>query len=85
MEPARLKLHPEKTHTVDMLEVGAGFDFLGYRFYRIKRRIVPLVRPKILQKLRGSIRQKMRRCNAHSVANNHRKDQSQPSWLVWLL
>lgn len=67
MEQARLKLHPEKTHTVDMREVGVSFDFLGYRFYRSKRRIMPLVRPKSLQKLRESIGQKTRRCNAHSM------------------
>lgn len=67
MEQARLKLHPEKTHTVDMREVGAHFDFLGYRFYRSERRLMRLVRPKSLQKLRESIRKKTRRCNAHSM------------------
>ena len=67
MEQARLKLHPEKTHTVDMREVGAHFDFLGYRFYRSERRIMRLVRPKSLKKLRESIRMKTRRCNAHSM------------------
>lgn len=67
MEQARLKLHPEKTHTVDMREVGVHFDFLGYRFYRSHRRIVPLVRPKSLLKLRENIRKKTRRCNGHSM------------------
>lgn len=68
MRQARLKLHPEKTRTVDMAEVGACFDFLGYRFKRTKRRIIKLARPKSEQKLRGSIRVKTRRCNGHSMS-----------------
>lgn len=67
MRQAHLKLHPEKTRTVDMTEVGACFDFLGYRFKRTKRRIMKLVRPKSDQKLRGNIRVKTRRCNGHSM------------------
>lgn len=68
MAKASLTLHPEKTHTVDMSEAEACFDFLGYRFKRSRRgRIMPLVRPKSEQKLRESIRQKTRRCNQHSM------------------
>jgi len=64
MGQANLRLHPEKTHTVDMREAGACFDFLGYRFKRTNRdRIVRLVRPKSEQKLRDSIRRHTRRCN----------------------
>ena len=51
MEQAHLTLHPEKTHTIDMRQADAHFDFLGYRFKRTRRgRIVPLVRPKSEQK-----------------------------------
>lgn len=67
MEQVSLKLHPEKTRTVDMTEVGAHFDFLGYRFKRARRRIVELVRPKSEQKLRENIRRKTRRCNRYSM------------------
>jgi RNA-directed DNA polymerase len=68
MGQANLRLHPEKTHTVDMLEAGACFDFLGYRFKRTKRgRLVCLVRPKSEQKLRESIRRYTRRCNQYSM------------------
>ena len=63
-----LKLHPEKTRTVDMTEVGARFDFLGYRFKRTRRRIAALARPKSEQKLRDSIRAKTRRCNGLSMS-----------------
>lgn len=65
---AHLTLHPQKTCTVDMTEVGSYFDFLGYRFKRTRRRIVALVRPKSEKKLRDSIRAKTRRCNGHSMS-----------------
>lgn len=68
MKEAHLKLHPEKTCMVDMREYGAYFDFLGYRFKRTRRRIVPLARPKSEQKLRENIRRKTRRCNGHSMS-----------------
>lgn len=67
MKEAHLKLHSEKTCTVDMRKYGAYFDFLGYRFKRTRRRIVPLVRPKSELKLRENIRRKTRRCNRHSM------------------
>ena len=68
MAQVSLNLHPEKTHTVDMSEVGAYFDFLGYRFKRtVRGRIVPLVRPKSEQQLRESIRWKTRRNNQYSM------------------
>ena len=68
MGASGLTLHREKTRLVDMNEVGAHFDFLGYRFKRTKRgRILPLVRPKSERKLRENIRQKTRRCNKDSM------------------
>lgn len=68
MEGAHLSLHPEKTHTVDMRQANACFDFLGYRFKRTRHgRLMRLVRPKSKQKLRESIRRETRRCNKHSM------------------
>ena len=53
---ADLRLHPEKTGVVNMEEVGAYFDFLGYRFKRLQSgRLLKLCRPKSEQKLRRSI------------------------------
>jgi RNA-directed DNA polymerase len=60
---AGLRLHPEKTHLVDLQQPG-GFDFLGYHFearYRLPRK-------KSLQKLKDAVRQKTRRANGHSLA-----------------
>ena len=62
-EAAGLRLHPEKTHLVDMEQPG-GFDFLGYHFERGHR----WPRTKSLQKLKDAVRQKTRRANGHSLA-----------------
>ena len=62
-EAAGLRLHPEKTHLVDMQQPG-GFDFLGYHFERDRR----WPRKKSLQKLKDAVRQKTRRTNGHSLA-----------------
>ncbi len=67
-QKVHLKLHPRKTRTVDMTEVGACFDFLGYRFKRTRRRVAALVRPKSEKKRRDSIRAKTRRCNGHGMS-----------------
>lgn len=65
---AGLELHPEKTRVVDMGEVGACFDFLGYRFKRVKDgRTLRLVRPKSERKLRDKARRLTRRCNGRSM------------------
>jgi hypothetical protein len=57
MAGAGLTLHPEKNRTVDMDLADSHFDFLGYRFQRSRRgRIMRLVRPKNLHKLRESIK-----------------------------
>jgi RNA-directed DNA polymerase len=60
---AGLRLHPEKTHLVDLQHPG-GFDFLGYHFERRYRR----PRKKSLRKLKDAVRQKTRRTNGHSLA-----------------
>jgi RNA-directed DNA polymerase len=58
-----LTLHPEKTHLVDMQQLG-GFDFLGYHFKRHYR----WPRKKSLGKLRDTVRAKTGRSNGHSLA-----------------
>ena len=68
MEAAKLTLHPDKTRTVDMHRNGSHFDFLGYRFARSRRgRLMRLVRPKSLRKLRESIKPRTRRANGRSM------------------
>lgn len=68
MAEARLTLHPDKTRTVDMDLPDSHFDFLGYRFKRSRRgRLVRLVRPKSLRKLRETIKPKTRRTNGKSM------------------
>ena len=68
MAQAGLALHPDKTRVVDMTEAGSHFDFLGYRFLRSKKgRLVKLVRPKSLHKLRDTIRARTRRTDGRSM------------------
>lgn len=68
MEQAQLELHPEKTRIVDMAQIDEHFDFLGYRFKRTKRgKLMRLVRPKSLKKLRDTIRPMTRRSNGKSL------------------
>jgi RNA-directed DNA polymerase len=68
MEAARLTLSAEKTREADMQQEGESFDFLGYRFKRGKEgRLLRLVRPESLAKLKDSVRRKTRRCNKHSM------------------
>jgi len=63
-----LTLHPDKTRTVDMNLADSHFDFLGYRFQRSRRgRVMRLVRPKSLRKLRESIKPRTRRANGRSM------------------
>ena len=61
VESNGLTLHPTKTHIVDAK--AEAFDFLGYRFDRDKR----YVRPKSLEKLKASLRQKTKRTNGNSL------------------
>jgi RNA-directed DNA polymerase len=68
MAGAGLALHPDKARTVDMNLADSHFDFLGYRFQRSRRgRIMRLVRPKSLRKLRESIKPRTRRANGKSM------------------
>jgi len=68
MAGAGLTLHPEKTRTVDMNQANSHFDFLGYRFKRSRQgRMMRLVRPKSLRKLRESIKPRTRRSNGKSM------------------
>jgi RNA-directed DNA polymerase len=68
MVGAGLTLHPDKTRTVDMTVADSHFDFLGYRFKRSRRgKIIRLVRPKSLRKLRETIKPRTRRNNGKSM------------------
>jgi RNA-directed DNA polymerase len=68
MEGADLTLHPDKTRVVDMNPADSHFDFLGYRFQRSKRgRLMRLVRPESLRKLRETIKPRTRRTNGKSM------------------
>jgi len=68
MERAELILHPEKTRMVDMNQLGSHFDFLGYRFLRSRRgRMMKVVRPKSMRKLRASIKPRTRRTKGVSM------------------
>jgi RNA-directed DNA polymerase len=68
MAGAGLTLHPDKTRVVDMDLADSHIDFLGYRFKRSRRgRIIRLVRPKSLHKLRETIKPKTRRTNGKSM------------------
>lgn len=68
MEGAGLTLHPDKTRMVDMNPAESHFDFLGYRFKRTRRgRLIRLVRPKSLRKLRETIKLKTRRTSGKSM------------------
>jgi RNA-directed DNA polymerase len=68
MAGAGLTLHPDKTRTVDMTVADSHFDFLGYRYQRSRRgRMVRLIRPKSLCKLRETIKPRTRRNNGKSM------------------
>lgn len=60
---AGVRLHPTKTHLVDMQQPG-GFDFLGYHFEGDHR----WPRAKSLRKLRDALREKTRRNHGQSLA-----------------
>jgi RNA-directed DNA polymerase len=58
-----LQLSPEKTHIGNSLEIGHGFEFLGYRFEGGCR----YVRSKSLKKFKDKIRSKTRRTRGDSI------------------
>jgi RNA-directed DNA polymerase len=66
-EQAGLKLHPDKTRIVDMGQMGAGIEFLGYHFLRTRRRLTRIPRKKSLTKFKSGIRQRTRHCNGESL------------------
>jgi RNA-directed DNA polymerase len=70
---AGLTLHPSKTRLVDLGQPGAHLDFLGYRLQRHtdqmgKDRILRLVRPKSLDRIREAIRTHTPRKSGASLA-----------------
>ena len=63
VEEKGLRLHPDKTRVGNCMEMGQGFEFLGYRFEAGRR----WVRPKSRKALRDKIREKTgrtRKCAA---------------------
>ena len=58
-----LQLSPEKTHIGNSMEMGHGFEFLGYRFEGGSRN----VRSKSLKKFKDKIRIKTRRTRGQSI------------------
>ena len=68
MAGAGLTLHPEKTRLVDMTDLEGHFDFLGFRFKRTRRgRMIKVVRPKSLSKLRETIKPKTLRTSGRCL------------------
>lgn len=69
MKSYDLELHPIKTRIADLTVAGEGFDFLGYRFIRTKRKKIirhwPSKRSE--KKLRANIKQHTKRCNGKSL------------------
>jgi RNA-directed DNA polymerase len=63
VETAKLRLSAEKTHVADSREKGQGFDFLGYRFERGRRR----VRDKSRASIKERIRERTRRSRGDSL------------------
>jgi RNA-directed DNA polymerase len=70
---AGLTLHPTKTRVVDLGQPGAFVDFLGCRLQRHtdrkgKERILRLVRPKSLGKIKDKVRARTPRKSGQSLA-----------------
>ena len=63
IEQNGLQLSSEKTHIGNCLEIGHGFEFLGYRFEGGQR----FVRSKSLKKFKDNIRSKTRRTRGDSI------------------
>ena len=67
-----LTLHPTKTRIVDMKQNGPQLDFLGFRFQRHQGkdggdRLLRLVRPKSLDRIKDAIRDLTPRNMGHGV------------------
>lgn len=67
MESAKLTLHPDKTRVVDMKQLGASFEFLGYRFENFKNKITRWPRKKSLHRMKDKVRQLTKRNNGNSL------------------
>ena len=63
VEEKGLRLHPDKTRVGNCMEMGQGFEFLGYRFEAGRR----WVRPKSRKALRDKIREKTGRTRSGSL------------------
>jgi RNA-directed DNA polymerase len=87
MAEAGLTLHPEKTRLEDLNEPGGHFDFLGYRFQRSGRgTLLKLVRPKSLQKIRESVRERTRRTCGESLGSVVESlNRSLGGWFVYFM
>lgn len=69
---AGLALHPSKTRIVDLQQNGAHLDFLGFRFKRHHQkdggvRLLRLVRPKSLDRIKDAIRDLTPRKMGHGI------------------
>lgn len=63
-----LELHPEKTDTVDMAELGSHFDFLGYRFKRTRKgKLDRFPSPKSEKRFRQKLQRETKRNNGRSL------------------
>lgn len=68
VETQGISLHPEKTRIVNMNEIGAGFDFLGYHFEHTRRgKLDRWPRRKSMAKLKDRIRGLTHRANGRSL------------------
>ena len=63
VEEKGLRLHPDKTRVGNCMEMGQGFEFLGYRFEAGRR----WVRPKSRKALRDKIREQTGRTRSGSL------------------
>ena len=84
MNKLDLTLHPDKTGTVDMKQLGNSFQFLGYIFKNHKNRILKYPRPKSLNKLKDTVRAITPRANGKSMEEIIEKlNQSLKGWFEY--
>jgi len=68
VETQGISLHPEKTRIVNLNEIGAGFDFLGYHFEHTRRgKLDRWPRRKSMAKVKDRIRGLTHRANGRSL------------------
>lgn len=68
VEAQGISLHADKTRIVDMNEIGAGFDFLGYHFEHTQRgKLDRWPRRKSMDKLKDRMRGLTHRANGRSL------------------